>query len=556
MSRLALRLCQTCLLIALLGAAVLSSLPYSPLALILLLVMLFITFRPLYPRLNIVIAIATIFLLPLVLEPLLGYLTYTALLSPISLNLRIFTLTLIQIMALIATLPALYLLNYYLRQNAQRMTLSHHIKGRYITHIPIPLFISALIILLASVMVNNPMLFFVSIILIVYLLTILIRVLRAVPRLPLDIPVMQKRIIAGTTADISLHPVSKASIRLHSLLSPIDSWVKIVPHQFTLNGAKTELNLTITPPLAGPLNPQLKASVIDPWGFIQVNQLLQPVELHVIPRARYAEWLAMRYLEQARMGGTVTTTPPPKAALMPKGGTEYSDSRNYQPGDPLVHIDWKHTLKLNQLIIKEFIESGGQVAIIAVNLSVSDAEEADKLAFNLITTALTLARESIPTALTVYNHQKVILTTAVIEPRETLKQSLSLVKDITSVEFATRFLQPPDISKLRRNITQLKQVTSEPAQRLLSILNFEYQAIEESAKNHPATLALSLATRHAPPPAIILLVSQLNHDTEALLVTAEKLSRRGFTAIPVETASSARSGYGEILAGHHELSVR
>ncbi len=193
-----------------------------------------------------------------------------------------------------------------------------------------------------------------------------------------------------------------------------------------------------------------------------------------------------------------------------------------------------HTLKFSQLIIKEYIEGGGQVAIVAVNLSVTDAEEADKLAFNLITTALTLAQESIPTALAAYNHQKVILTTGGIDPRETLKQTLSLVKDITSVEFAHRFLQPPDIGKLRRNITQLKQVASEPAQRLFSMLNFEYQAIEEAAKNHPATLALSVVTEHTPSPAIIVLVSQLNHDAEALMVTIEKLSRRGFTTIPIE----------------------
>ncbi|MBA7681899.1 hypothetical protein ES703_90241 [subsurface metagenome] len=171
----------------------------------------------------------------------------------------------------------------------------------------------------------------------------------------------------------------------------------------------------------------------------------------------------------------------------------------------------------------------------SVELSVADAEAADKLAFNLITTALTLAHETIPTALTVYNHQKVVLTTTVIDPREILKRTLSLIKDITSVEFTQRVLQLPDISKLRRDISQLKQVTSEPAQRLLSMLNFEYQAIEKAAKNQPATLALSLAAEHAPARAIIVLISQMNHDAEALLVTTEKLSRREFTIIPIET---------------------
>ena len=77
---------------------------------------------------------------------------------------------------------------------------------------------------------------------------------------------------------------------------------------------------------------------------------------------------------------------------------------------------------------------------------------------------------------------------------------------------------------------------AEPTQRLLKILNFEYQAILEAAKNHPAVLALLLATKRLPPPAVIILVSKLNHDAEALSITSEKLSRLGFTTLPLEAA--------------------
>jgi len=35
-------------------------------------------------------------------------------------------------------------------------------------------------------------------------------------------------------------------------------------------------------------------------------------------------------------------------------------------------------------------------------------------------------------------------------------------------------------------------------------------------------------------------VSQLNHDAEALMVITEKLSRRGFTTIPIEAAKLGR----------------
>ena len=524
MNKLSIRLlCQIYLMLVLLIATILSWLSYSPLALILLLVMLFITFRPLQPRFNITILVAVIFLLSLILEPFVYYLAVITLLPSIPL----------QLMVALAIVPAIYLLDWDLRQSAPGVTSAHGSQGRHSTYILQAMFFSIVAMLLVSFIINNRVLLFAGVILLLYLLVILMRAFQAIPRLPLDVPVVLKRVIVGTTVDISLYATSKASMKLHCLLSPVDSWVGITPQRFTLDGAKVELNLTVTPPLAGPSYPQLQVSVIDPLGFIQVNRAIEPVELHVIPRARYAEWLAMRFLEQTGAGATVASTMPPESVLVLKRGIEYFDSRTYQPGDQLRDIDWKHTLKLSQLIIKEYTEAGEQVAIIAVNLSVADAEEADNLAFNVITTALTLARESIPTALAAYNHERVVVTTTITDPKEILKQTLLLVKDITEVEFAHRFLQPPDLAKLRRNIIQLKQVTSEPAQRLLNMLDFEYRAIEEAAKNHWATLALLQVTGPIRPPAMVVLVSQMNHDAEAVLVTTEKLARRGFTTVSI-----------------------
>ena len=516
--------CQIYLLLVLLAATTLSSLPYLPVALVLLSIMLFITLRPLRPRINIVITIAAIFLLPQILEPLTQYLTSMEQSPPLAR----------QFMVVVATLPAIYILDYYLKQNVQKMTIVYNQKSKHTTTILNALFVTTLAILLVSPVINNPVLLFTAIAFVIYLLAILIRILYAIPKLPVDIAATRKRVIAGTTTEVSLHAINKASVRLHSLLNPVDPWIKTTPQKFILDSVKTQLNLIITPPLAGPSLPQLQASLIDFRGLVQVNQVIEPLELHVIPRARYAEWLAMGYLEQTGVMGAAGSSLLPRTNARPQKGIEYFDSRDYQPGDPLRDIDWKHTVKFNKLVIKEFIESGGQTAIVAVNLSVTDAEEADKLAFNLITTALTLAHEAIPTALTVYNHQHVTFTTPVTDPRETLKQTLLIVKDITSVKLVHRFLQPPDISALKRNITLLGQVTSEPVQRLFGMLQFEYAAIEQAAKNQPAYLALSRVTEHVQPPAIIALVSQMNDDTEALLAITENLTKRGFTTIRIE----------------------
>jgi len=526
---------QAYLVVLLLLATILSPLPYSPAALVLLTVTLLLFYRSRYPRLRVAITLATMFLLPLALEQLLGYLADTGLLSTASLSLGVFALMPAQGIAAIAALPAIYLLDSGLKESTQSPDPTGELKpGRSVTATTTSLFVSAFVMLFVSIVISSPTLFLTSAILTLYLLVVLVRVLGAVPVLAIDMPVIEKRVIAGSTTDIDLRPVSRASTRLVSTIVPIEPWVKAWPMSFSLDGTGAQLLLSVTPPLAGPSRPQVRVSVVDPRGLVRVDQVVEPVALHVIPRATYAEWLAMRYLEQTGTRGTVVSTAP-EPSPMPKRGTEYFDSRGYQPGDELRRVDWKHTVKLNQLTIKEFVEAGGRTVIIGVNLSVSDTEEADRLAFDLITTALTLAQETVPTSLAAYNHEAVILTTTPIDPREMLKQALALVNSITLVEPGGRVLQPADISRLRRNIVRLKEATSQPAQQLMQILDFEYQAIEEAARNHPATLALSRATERVPPPATIFLVSRLNNDAEAIMVATEKLSRRGFVTIPLET---------------------
>jgi hypothetical protein len=384
-----------------------------------------------------------------------------------------------------------------------------------------------------SIVITSPPLFLTGVVLFLYLVVVLVRVLLAVPRLAFDMPVVETRVIAGDTVDIIAHLTSKASTGLISAVASIEPWVRVKPKIINLDGVRIELLLSVVPPLAGPSRPQLRLTAVDTRGLIRVDHLAEPVALHVIPRAKYAEWLAMKYLEQAGTGSGESTIPEARA---PKRGTEYLDSRSYQPGDEMRYIDWKHTVKLNRLTVKEFVESGGQTAIIGVNLSVADAEEADKLAFDLITTALTLAQEMVPTALAAYNHEQVVRTTAVVDSRETLKNSLELVNSITLAELGRRVLQPANLGRLRQNMGLLRGATSQSAQQLLNILDFEYRAIEKAASGHPATVALLRSTERVPAPASVVLISRLNHDAEAVMVATERLQRRGFAILPLETA--------------------
>lgn len=511
-------------MLVMLAATIMSAPPYSLPVLALLLVMLFATMRPQPPGLNVAVNVAVFFLTPLALASLLERL---ALLPPAA----------GPVISVVFILPVIYLLDDNLRQNTRRApAFIKGSTGRHPTRLYASLFMAAPVTMLLSPVVNSPVLLLTGGAFALYLLGVLLGILITIPRLPLATPTTSKMVIAGATGSLPLHITSKASASMPILVNPADPWVKAAPGGLTLNRGEAGLELSFTPPLAGQASPQLRVSALDPRGFIQIDQLLEPLHLHVIPRAKYAAWLARKYLEQTEAGGSTSSTLPPKAIMMPRRGIEYLDSRSYQPGDRMKDIDWKHTLKLSQMIVKEYIDTGELAAIIAVNLAATDAEAADKLAFNLITVALTLAQEGIPAALAAYNHRSVVLSTAITDPSEILGQALSLVREITLVELADRHLEPADIAKIRRNIVHLKQAESEPARRLLGMLDFEYRAIEEAARNHPATIALTAATRQAPAPAMILLVSQLNHDAEAILVTAEKLSRRNFTTIPVDAA--------------------
>jgi len=516
MRRLAV-ICRIYTLAILLAVGVLSPFPDSFVAAALASILLYSVLRHLPPRLDLVVLTGALFLTPLLAEPVLGYLTPAPLVT--------------QSLSALLVLPVLYLLDGGLRRHAGSLVdfAADGRDRRHLTTTAKALITSAAAMLVVAVMVGNLALLFADILFAAYLLTVLAIAFFAIPGSPLAIRPVWRRIIAGTMATVALSAESRASVKLHCLIAPEDKWLRATPQKFTVNRTIT-LDLRITPPLAGPARPRLHLSAIDPWGFIQTNRTLEPVELHVIPRARFAEWLARQYLEQAGAWAAVPLSALPEVRML-KRGIEYYDSRHYQPGDMLKDIDWKHTLKLDRLIIKQYIEASERVAIIAINLSVSDSEQADKLAYNLISAALTLAQEHIPTALAAYNHEKVVAVTPVLNPREIVQRALALVKDIAFVGFAPRVLQPPDLARLKRDISQLKLASSEPAKRLLKMLSFEYEAIKDSAKTHPAATALTSVAGHVPAPATIVLISEMNHDTEALMLTLDRLARQDFTTI-------------------------
>jgi uncharacterized protein (DUF58 family) len=515
-------LCQIYTLLLLLATVILSEIPRFLPALVLLLILLTFTVRPLHPRYNIAVYAAVIFLTPLFLAPAFENMTS---LQPLA----------IHITAVVMIIPVFFLLDHSLRQNTLRTRLPmKKTEGVYISGTLASLLVLSGIIIFISFVVDNRVLLYTGVAFILYLTGAVFGIVLTIRHSPLSAITTTGRIIAGTSGDMIIDLTNQTSARVHCQFGSHEPWLNVVPLAATLEKGRVKLNVSYKPPLAGNSHPRIQSITKDLRGFVQIYQIFEPIELRIIPRAKYAEWLAYKYLERSGEGMTTAASMQLQAIIKPKGGTDYRESRDYTPGDQLKDIDWKHTLRLSQLIVKDYTNDEESATIIAVNLAVADAEEADKLSYKLVTAALTLARENIPTALAAYNHREVVLCTNITEPDEALKQALLLLREIIPVKTVNRRLEIADITDIKRNINQLTKAKSRPAQRLLSILDFKYRSIEEFTKNHPATIALSSTTEQVPAPATILFISQLNHDAEVIRVISEKLSRRRFTTVPLE----------------------
>ncbi|MFA5307910.1 MAG: DUF58 domain-containing protein [Dehalococcoidales bacterium] len=489
-------------------------------ALALAAIVFMITRRP--PRHHIVLDTALIFLVPVLLA------------IPLE-KLNNFTSVTGGAIALALSLPAFYLLDYHLRENARHNEITvAAAPTRRPTHIFYSLLAAVPVMLLVALVSGRMILMMADAAFLLYLLATLAGVLVKIPHPAFTTAAIAKRLVAGTAGDVPFELNSRSSLPLRVLLSPAVPWAEIKPGQAVLNQGVNRFVLSLKPPLAGQAHPQLKVKALDPRGLFYVSELLEPVNLHVIPRGEYAAWLAQRYLDQTHTGSAAAAETKNKANAM--RSAEYRESRDYRPGDPLRDIDWKHTLKLSQLIVREYKGAGGQGAIIAVNLAVTDEEAADMLAFYLITTALTLAREEIPTALTAYNQREVVSSTRVLQPAAAVTQALALTGEISIAAGSERRLEPADVAKIRRTMRQLRQVKTAPARRLLELLDYEHRTTEEAAKQHPATRALAAVTRDTPAPAMIFVVSQFNHDAEAILVNTEKLAGKNYSVVPVASA--------------------
>lgn len=332
---------------------------------------------------------------------------------------------------------------------------------------------------------------------------------------------------------MTMEVTNNVAFPLYAAVSSPHPWLVILPERLQMEaGRRTSLEITASPRLAGPGTPSIRLATTGPWGLLGAGYSLAPLELHVIPRARYAAWLARRFLEATGgQGGDVATR---VARSLPRrtSGIEYHRLREYEPGDRLRDIEWRHTLKLGELFVKERLDPPGGSAALLVNLVVDNEEEADWLAYHLVMSALSAARQGVPASILAYNEQEAVLDIGPLHGREALKQALRLSTRLAYAEVPERLLAPPDILRLRRAVRRLGMNGGhEDGAGLAVLLRLELEEMEEMAGRHPVASLVRKLVQWRQQGSTITVLSRWNHDTEALAVTLSWLRSRGYQVV-------------------------
>ncbi len=437
--------------------------------------------------------------------------------------------------SLLMSLPVLLLITRSLEEAAELLPYQNTRYVRSATSVGLALSLIVILTLGVAILFDSLSLLLACITSIVYFGILGIIVIRGFPVKPVEELQIQQRMVAGTENRLYINLTTRTNIGGTLFVESPYEWLKVRPDILSLRENKLIMEVSLSPTLSGPSIIKLKGHAIDHWGLIQTRFELEPISLYVIPRAKYAAWLAKRYLAETKSGtlpliSNISTLKPIHGL---RRGVEYYGSQLYQPGDSLKNIDWKHSLKYNELISKEFTELHGQPAIILINLTVGNAEEADKLAYNIIVTAISLAQENIPAALAAYNHESVKITTSTLQPRQLLLQSLRLTQEIVILVNPVKYLSPPDVTKLRANINRIRFAESKASKVLAQLLQLEYNNLSNTAKLNPATKALTEIFTKVDKQSNIVIISHCNHDAEALAFNTFSFTRKGNALIIV-----------------------
>ena len=466
-------------------------------------------YRSLSPQADLALIILTILLLPPGLAPVVG--------SPLAVALMV---------------PGLMLIDLRLRDLPILSDVTPFRFGRHPASVLNYLAVTALVAGLISLVVGSILIASAAVVLLLGLLVRLGHVLLSTRGLPITTESVRLRVLAGEKGRIRFCLRNETHVPLRGVLYALENWIGLSVQQFEIEASSTlEIGVEVNPSLSGPSRPAIQMMILDPWGLLWRGIEFHPIELRVIPRARYARQLARRYLEGTGVQRLSASTAPPREI----GGAEFTRLREYQAGDRLKDVSWRYTAKFQEIIVKEHQGPQSGQVVILLNVVAGNIDEADWLVYQAVSSALTAATQDIPSALAAYDNEKSVLTTSLSDPRETLKQALRVSDHVLLAEPQQRVLDPPDLPRLSRSVRRLAvNAHTKTDGGIGRLLTLEINALEEMAYRHPLTEAIQRVLREIRPPATITVISQWNHDAEALAVTLPRLEKPGFRVLALQ----------------------
>jgi uncharacterized protein (DUF58 family) len=316
---------------------------------------------------------------------------------------------------------------------------------------------------------------------------------------------------------------------------------QVTPGVFRVGAEPAELDVDVTPLLSGPTQVLLGVVIIDRWGLVAVSRAVAAVSLEVVPRTRGAERVARLFLQGAGGSGGLTgadLSDVVRRFLSGMRGVEYLSSRLYAAGDGLHDIDWKHTARLERLTTKEYAQDASSSGIIAVSLLASNADEADRLAFELLSAALAVARLAFSARLISYGRTECEVT-ASLGDRALVRKSLEVIRRIVVAPVPRRVLRVAGLQNVAGARARLEGASSPAAARMRDLLGLEERAVRRVVESSPLTAALARTRRQAVSGWFVA-ISTLGYDGEALATQLHAMEAKGMRTLLVNASSPPR----------------
>lgn len=122
-----------------------------------------------------------------------------------------------------------------------------------------------------------------------------------------------------------------------------------------------------------------------------------------------------------------------------------------------------------------------------INLTAVNEEKVDILAYNIVSTALFLARDDIPGALAAYDDSEVSEATGLLRQQHLISRSIQPTRKIKNIYDPLKYLNHPNVARLRTNISRTRQAKSPESGRLVELLETEYCSPSTNAELNSAT---------------------------------------------------------------------